>query len=61
MAVEAVLALVLAISVLSLVVAFFLARQVLAADTGQPAIRHGDAAATGWERCWRRPTGWPTW
>jgi K(+)-stimulated pyrophosphate-energized sodium pump len=39
MAVEAVLALVLAISVLSLVVAFFLARQVLAADTGQPAMQ----------------------
>ena len=39
MAVEAVLAVVLAISVLSLIVAFFLARQVLAADTGQPAMQ----------------------
>ena len=39
MAVEAVLAVVLAISILSLVVAFFLARQVLAADTGQPAMQ----------------------
>jgi K(+)-stimulated pyrophosphate-energized sodium pump len=39
MAVEAVLALVLAISIVSLIVAFFLARQVLAADTGQPAMQ----------------------
>ena len=39
MAVEAVLAVVLAISVVSLVVAFFLARQVLAADTGQPEMQ----------------------
>ena len=39
MAVETVLAVVLAISILSLIVAFFLARQVLAADTGQPAMQ----------------------
>ena len=51
MGVEAVLAVVLAISLLSLAVAFFLARQVLAADTGKPemeaiaaAIREGAEA-----------------
>src|SRR2546425_307636 len=38
MGVEAVLAVVLAISLLSLAVAFFLARQVLAADTGKPEM-----------------------
>jgi K(+)-stimulated pyrophosphate-energized sodium pump len=51
MGVEAVLAVVLVISLLSLAVAFFLARQVLAADTGKPemaeiaaAIREGAEA-----------------
>jgi K(+)-stimulated pyrophosphate-energized sodium pump len=51
MDVEAVLAVVLVISLLSLAVAFFLARQVLAADTGKPemaeiaaAIREGAEA-----------------
>ena len=51
MGVEAVLAVVLAISLLSLAVAFFLARQVLAADRGKPemeaiaaAIREGAEA-----------------
>src|SRR5438874_8544051 len=51
MGVEAVLGVVLAISLLSLAVAFFLARQVLAADTGKPemeaiaaAIREGAEA-----------------
>src|SRR5262245_11287363 len=39
MAVETVLPLVLGISVLSLIVAGFLARQVLAADTGKPEMR----------------------
>jgi K(+)-stimulated pyrophosphate-energized sodium pump len=44
MAVEAVLAVVLGISVLSLVVAFVLARQVLAAETGSPAMQEIAAA-----------------
>src|SRR3989442_4977934 len=51
MGVEAVLAVVLALSLLSLAVVFFLARQVLAADTGKPemeaiatAIREGAEA-----------------
>ena len=39
MSVDSVLPLVLGISVVSLVVAFFLARQVLAADTGKPEMR----------------------
>ena len=39
MGVEAVLGVVLAISLLSLAVAFFLARQVLAADTGKPEMQ----------------------
>ena len=39
MPVESVLPLVLGISVLSLVVAWLLARQVLAADTGKPEMR----------------------
>ena len=37
MPIETVLPIVVGISILSLVVAFFLARQVLAADTGTPA------------------------
>src|SRR5262245_62486032 len=44
MGVEAVLAVVLAISLLSLAVAFFLARQVLAADTGKPEMQSIAAA-----------------
>ena len=44
MGVEAVLGVVLAISLLSLAVAFFLARQVLAADTGKPEMQEIAAA-----------------
>jgi K(+)-stimulated pyrophosphate-energized sodium pump len=50
MDVQAVLAVVLGISVLSLVVAFFLARHVLAADTGKPEMREiSDAIREGAE------------
>src|SRR5262245_34130254 len=50
MGVETVLAVVLAISVLSLLVAFVLARHVLAADTGKPEMREiSDAIREGAE------------
>src|SRR5258708_23545158 len=50
MQVESVLPLVIGISLLSLAVALFLARQVLAADTGKPAMREiSDAIREGAE------------
>ena len=55
MSVETVLLVVLAISVLSLVVAALLARQVLAADTGKPEMQAiSDAIREGAEAFLRR-------